>query len=299
MEISPKIIIIIVNYNGATDTIECLKSIIKSNNKDYKTIVVDNHSDIENYNLLNDFCITRSEVILLRAPQNGGFAYGNNIGIKYGFEHFPNCSLYWLLNNDTKIFPETIGKLLDFSTNCSMRIGIMGNKMNFYDNPNLIQAIGGKFNKYTCRCSHIGAYENDANQTFNTKFDYVVGASMLVRKVFIESVGVMNEDYFLFFEELDWIERGKKFNWAIAIDESNRILHKEGGSTNSRKKMSIKISRIQLRSRILFMKRFYPMYLPISLSAMMGMIIKYLFKGDVRHSFSLFKTLLKTMVYEK
>lgn len=297
MQNDPQIIIVIVNYNGTTDTIDCLKSILNSSVSTYLIIVVDNQSDKEKYLDLLAYSKNYNNIKLLQAPVNGGFAYGNNIGIKYGMLHYPKCSLYWLKNNDTKIFPDTIKQLLNYANHCSKSVGIMGNKMLFYDHPEIIQAVGGKFNRYTCRCSHIGAYKKN-NQHYNINADYVVGASMLVRKEFVDAVGLMCEDYFLYFEELDWIERGKKLNWRFSIDETNAILHKEGGSTNSRKKLSIRISTIQLRSRILFMKRYYPKYLPFAILSMIAMIFKYLVKGEFKMAKALLNTLLNTTIYE-
>lgn len=300
MQDNCKIAIIIVNYNNALDTIECLQSLNCSSNNDFNVIVVDNNSvDIE-YQKLKEYCVNNSKITLIQSDRNGGFAYANNIGITHVREKLPECEYYWLLNNDTKVFPDTIDKILKFATNVSKDVGVIGNKLLFYDNPRIIQAVGGRFNKYSCRCCHIGAYEEDIGQydKCDIRMDYVVGASMLIKKQFIESVGLMTEDYFLYFEELDWIERGKRLGWRIAYNCEANVLHKEGGSTHSREKISIEIGRIQLRSRILFMKRFYPQFLFCSIWPMLLMIGKYLVKGEVDYSLSLIKTFVKTMLYE-
>src|SRR5690606_28850584 len=90
--------------------------------------------------------------------------------------------------------------------------------------------------------------------------DYVVGASMLVPRSFLQEVGLLCEDYFLYYEELDWIYRGKEKKWTIDWCESSLVYHKEGGSIGSSanpKKRSVFSEINNFKSRHIFVKKFF------------------------------------------
>lgn len=284
--------IVIVNYNGSFDTLACVNSIIISSYNHYRIIVVDNNSkneDIENLETNQS-----DKFILIKNKHNDGFAKGNNIGIDYAIQNIKDLEYIWLLNNDTIIFKDTLSKLVNYIKNTEKSVGMIGHKMLFLDNPSKIQAVGGIYNKYLCRCFHLGAYETDMGQydKVNIKFDYIVGASMFVKREFIEDVGLMSEEYFLYFEELDWILRGRKKGWKFAYAPNISILHKEGGSTKSRSELNENIGAIQLCSRMTFTKKFHPSVYPLVIIAIIGMITKYYLKGKFRYANSLLKSFL-------
>lgn len=305
--------IIIVNYNGSIDTLTCIEYLLKSSYADYRIIVVDNASTSASLNILKQglekygnsdskngklvYC--NGFVTLIISGKNCGFAGGNNIGIKYAFDTLKHLKYIWLLNNDTTVKPSTLCCLVDHMNNADVRLGILGNKLLFLDDPTKIQAIGGVYNKWFARCKHIGAYETDRGQYDNPipTMDYVVGASMFVRKSFIEEVGYMSEDYFLYFEELDWILRGKACGWSIGYIPEAIVFHKEGGSTKENGIMISEFADIcQLRNRILFTKRFYPLCLISVLPMCAFTILLRLINGYASRSKVLFKEYIRVIL---
>lgn len=127
--------------------------------------------------------------------------------------------------------------------------------------------------------------------------DYVVGASMFVRKTFIEEVGYMSEDYFLYFEELDWILRGKACGWNIGYIPEAIVFHKEGGSTKEKGIMISEFADIcQLKNRILFTKRFYPLCLISVLPMCAFTILLRLINGRISRSKVLFKEYIRVIL---
>ncbi len=287
----PRVYIIIVNYKGYNDTIECLESIIENRYENYRIIVVDNYSENDslkfieswadskkealnhisfNESIINSEKVTAAEdvrLILLQANGNRGFAAGNNIGIKYALLE-NDFEYIWLLNNDTVIEKDSLAKLAKKAQgdkNNGLNTGITGSKLLFYDNRDIIQGVGGKYNKWIGSSKHIGGFEKDAGQYDNDKvkgkINYIIGASMFISKKFIEDVGLMCEDYFVYFEDLDWAVRGERKGWSIGYCWESRVYHKFGatiGSSENKKEKSEISDYYALKNRILFTKKFYP-----------------------------------------
>lgn len=295
--------IIIVNFNSTEDTIKCISSIFNSSNKDFHVLVIDNCSEESQYqglrNRVSEFENRYSGMItLLKSDFNGGFAYANNIGIKYAESTLKDWNYVWLLNNDTVIENDTIDKILSTMSVVPSNIGMMGHTLLYMDNPNLIQASGGHYNKILGRGENINAHcEDNTINRYPNNIDYIVGASMVIKKDFIKDVGLMTEDYFLFFEELDWIERGKKKGWDFFYTPDIAILHKHGGSTSkSNKETSFFSDKCSLRSRIMFCKRFYKAYLPSVIVASVGSALKRIFSGQFNNGIIMLKLIGKTIL---
>lgn len=306
--------IVIVNYNGDSDTFCCITSLLKSSFTDFRIIIVDNASRDDSISELTEnlssaygmyesknqmISFLNGKIIVLLSTINGGFAFANNIGAKYAIMNFPRLDFLWFLNNDTIVNHETLANLVNSLNWRDRQIGMLGNKLLFLDNPTKIQAIGGLYNKFLAKCTHIGAYELDNGQ-YDKKIphmDYIIGASMFVRKSFILDVGYMCEDYFLYFEELDWILRGKKKGWKFSYVSNAVVLHKEGGSTKvTSKKMSELSDVCQLRSRILFTKKNYPYCLCTVYLACFSTIVMRFIRGDIKRAGVLLKNYI-SLVY--
>lgn len=250
-----KIYIIILNYNGWKDTIECLESVLKLEYNNFQVIVCDNNSSNDSWNKIIDWAEGKERVLeskkeeyvfplekkplsyaiinkdtleqknekilLLQTENNGGFAFGNNCGIKYAIKQ-NDYRYIWFLNNDTVVDKKALINLKQYVER-KENIGICGSKLIYYSNEDKIQGLAGKYNPITGYTQHI-MEEKDLY-----KMSYVIGASMLVSKDFIKKVGLMNEVYFLYYEEIDWIERGKNlFKIDVCLDSV--VYHKEGAS---------------------------------------------------------------------
>lgn len=308
------VVIVIVNYNGFTDTLKCVETLLQSTYKEFYILVIDNNSTDGSINKMQngleslkvDFDVTDNvfmgqmchKVVIIKSLFNGGFAYANNIGIKYTQNNIDSYKYIWFLNNDTLVQDNTLQALVEYMKCAEGHIGLLGAKLMFMDNPQIIQGIGGKYNKFWARCSHIGAYEEDRGQYNNCTIlmDYIIGASMFVRKEFVDSVGLMCEDYFLYFEELDWINRGKCGEWKFAFCHDAIVLHKEGGSTKVNNNMISEIADVcQIKNRLLFTYKYYPFYLFSVLPACLLTILSRLIKGEPRRASILMKNVISTL----
>jgi len=312
MNHSEKIYIILVNYNGWKDTIECLESIFKSNYPSFQVIVCDNASSdnsIENIKRWAEGFITPDinfdnplkhlstpvvlkplpysyyqykdlvagvkpdslsddPLILIDTGANLGFAGGNNVGARFA-QMKNDYTHIWFLNNDTVIEKNAMEELVacySRSRKDKRKTGIIGSKLLYYNKPDTIQAVGGVYYRSLAYSRHIGSGQIDHGQ-FDTeylKMDYVVGASMFVSKDFIDDVGMMSDEYFIYYEETDWITRGRRKGWEIGYAYKSRVYHKEGASVGANKQKKTKSDFAVyyfFRNAIKFTKRYYPFFL--------------------------------------
>lgn len=274
--------IVIVNYNGWRDTLACIRSILLSVYTEYKIIIVDNassdHSVDELQKHLKLICkktngisknvqineVWYSEnIFLIQAINNAGFATGNNIALRWIKRQSVDFQYVWFLNNDTIIDSEALGSFVERMESESSRLGVLGGKLFYYDTENILQGAGGLYNSWLTRSKHIGCGESDEGQyeDRDLKMDYIIGASMFIRKEFIVDVGLMCEDYFLYFEELDWLLRGKCKGWFFGYEPKVKVFHKEGASTFSSKKVNLITDSYFVRNKFLFTYKFYPICL--------------------------------------
>lgn len=255
-----KVYIIILNYNGWNDTICCLESIFKLNYNSYSVVVCDNCSTDDSENKILEWKDKNLDKPFkyIQVQKNLGYAGGNNQGIKYVLTK-GDMDYIWVLNNDTVVDKDALTRLIE-KMRSDKKIGMCGSKLVSYYNHSLIQGYGGTLNKWFGISKHIVDKNNISNMF------YVIGASMFVSKKFLDQIGLMNEEYFLYYEETDWAIRAKKrFKIDCAIDSI--VYHKEGASIGANSwdvnNKSILADYFAIRNRILFMKKYYPCRLPI------------------------------------
>lgn len=281
---------IIVNWRRGIDTIACIESLRACKGITNHLVVVENGSHDGSKELLRNYldktlhCDQSAEsdsieiyqyntpsstetITLICSNKNLGFAGGNNLGYKsINHQHY---DYFWFLNNDTEILPDTLEQLLETSL-ADSKIGICGSTLIYAHDRDIIQALGGaKFNYYTgCgkeRHNRQRLSELNERAHLSGDIDYISGASMLVSRQFIETVGLMCEDYFLYYEEIDWAVRGRKLGYKLGYAKNSFVYHKEGavlGSGKSHKRSSLS-EYYGISSRIKFTKKHFPFYLPI------------------------------------
>lgn len=269
--------VLILNWNGWRDTIECLESIQQSVGVSFRIVVCDNDSldhsldkivvwataggkPFVRYDRVQAESGGQAEesapLVLIQTGANLGFAGGNNVGLRYCLAH-GGFDYVWVLNNDTVVAPDALAQLVARMQR-DPAIGMCGSKLIFYHQPGQVQAYGGSaFDARRGVVVPIGQFSPvDAScdvAAVEAQTAYVVGASMLVSTPFLQSVGLMCEDYFLYFEEIDWAFRARgKFTLAYA--DASVVWHKEGGSigSSSIKEPSATSTKYLYRNRVIF-----------------------------------------------
>ncbi len=239
--------IISVNFNQAYMTELFLNSIYSTNTyQPIEIIVVDNGST---NNPVSRWILKYPEVIFIRSEINLGFAGGNNLGIKAAKGDY-----YFLVNNDTEFTPQLLDKLLKVVAE-NLTIGMISPKIRYFDRPDLIQYVGyTEMNYFTARNSCIGQFETDLGQYdhLTGPTGYIHGAAMLIKKECVDQVGLMAENFFLYYEEYDWCDRVKKAGYGVWVVADALIYHKESVSVG---KVSALKEYFMNRNRILFIRR--------------------------------------------
>jgi GT2 family glycosyltransferase len=204
-------------------------------------------------------------LILIDNEENRGFAAGNNVGLRYALDQ-PDMTHVWILNNDTLVDPDCLPSMQSRLSR-EHSPAVCGSIIHFFDNPETIQAIGGNcFNKRTgVALQSEGRFRAEHQledcDLIEERIDYVSGCSMMMPRSLLERVGLLNEDYFLYYEEIDWFTRaGLSFRICIAADA--HVYHREGGSIGSptwqRATPSLVADFHIFRSKHLFMRKYHP-----------------------------------------
>lgn len=219
----PLVYIILLNYNGWRDTIECIESLNKIKYKNFEIIVVDNNSTDNSREKLLEYAKINN-YIFLESESNNGFAAGNNLGVKFALKNNPEYIL--LLNNDTIVEPEFLTELIACAKK-NNNVGIIGGKIYNYPEMNNLWYAGGYINKLTARGKHkIEDYDKECET------DFITGCMQLINIIALKDVGLMDEQYFLYYEDLDYCMKFKNKGYKLVYTPNSIIYHKCGGSAS-------------------------------------------------------------------
>jgi len=239
--------IVTVNYNQPQATLALLNSIkLYYPEANLEIILVDNGSS---ENKEADFKSCYKGINFIRSEVNIGFAAGNNLGIRKATGDY-----LFLVNNDTEFTADLIETLVDTMEKFP-EIGIISPKIKYFDQPDMIQYAGfTPMNYYTCRNHCIGQFEIDKGQYDHivAPTGYVHGAAMMLSRVALLKAGEMAENYFLYYEEMDWCEKIKNAGFEIWVNTNATIYHKESLAVG---KNSALKAYFMNRNRILFIRR--------------------------------------------
>ena len=220
---SGRVAIIVLNWNGLADTVECLESLKKITYPNHEIIMVDNGSDGDDAGVLEEKF--GDHIHLVRNDRNYGYAGGNNIGIKYALANStPDYVL--VLNNDTTVAPDFLDHLISAAEG-DAATGIVGPCAYYHSFPDRIYAAGGRVSMRTGQTFHIGMKETDRGQ-YGTRreVDYLPGCCLLIKRAVIEQAGLFDESYFCYWEESDYCFRAREADYKIVYVPEARIWHK-------------------------------------------------------------------------
>lgn len=238
------VMVVIVNYRTPAMVIDCLRSLEPqiSQYSNATVTVVDNASGDNSVGAIAAAIHAAgwsSWVTLLCSPINGGFSYGNNFAIRPALSAISRPDCFWLLNPDTVARPNALRALSDFMQT-NPEAAICGSGIDFADGtpwpcafrfPSILSEFerAFAFGPVTWLCSRwvVSRHMGDVPE----RADWVSGASMMVRREVFETVGLMDEDYFLYFEETDYCLQAKSHNFQCWYVPQGRITHITGQST--------------------------------------------------------------------
>jgi GT2 family glycosyltransferase len=281
---SPKVAVVVVHTENLDNTIQCIESLLSSNYPNKVIVICDNSSDVSlsdqlveriiavtncGINILakTELCqsndVSIGGINIIRCGQNLGYAAAANLGFMLTLKDV-STKYAWLLNDDVAVESSCLTHMISRSE-AVPNAGICGSRCVYYHNPHRIQALGGgKFFRWSGRSALIGNMSQaDAvvNQShIEQELDFVFGASMLVSRPFLEEVGLMSEEYFIYCEEPDWAMRGRA-KWAFLYSHDAVVFHKGGatiGTGTSLATTNPTAEFYMLRSRLIFTRKFFP-----------------------------------------
>lgn len=219
----PLVYIILLNWRGWRDTIGCLRSLGNLAYPNYRTLVVDNGSTDDSVARIRK---ASPDALLIETGENLGFAGGNNVGIRHALER--GADYIWILNNDTIVELATLSAMVE-AAGAKSRIGAVGSVLYHMKEPNRVQTWGGgRINLWR------GVSRYNAGPVSEDMLHYITGASLLISREALQDVGLLDEDFFMYWEDADLGFRLRKAGWNLATANDSRVWHKEYGGTNGR-----------------------------------------------------------------
>lgn len=244
----PDVAIIVLNWNKAADTIECLQSLEQLGYTAYRVIVVDNGSTDGSVTTIT---AAYPDVTILEAEKNLGYAGGNNLGIEYALED--GCDYVWLLNDDVTVAPDSLSALMSAAL-AEPLAGFLGPKVYMREDLQRILSAG----VLLCdgwRPRHRGIGELDEGQ-FDTvvEVDCLSGCALLASRRIIETAGLLDKDFFAYHEEIDWCYRGQQAGFKALFVPQARVWHPD---TRSRDVDSPLVTYYMSRNYLLFLAKYH------------------------------------------
>lgn len=219
----PNVGIVISNYNGWQDTVQCLESLQKQTYRNFEIILLDDASTNDSVQQLQKH-LTENTVFL---PQeaNSGFAAVNNVGMRRALAD--GCDWVLLLNNDTVVAPDFLETLLRETPAGAVSCP----KMLFLDPPHEIWFAGGELDRATGKVKHLGGHEKDGPAFAEKKqVSFITFCCVLLPRQVVEEVGFLDETLFMYCEDVDYCIRLADAGVPLWLLPDARIWHKAGGS---------------------------------------------------------------------
>ncbi|WP_316674360.1 glycosyltransferase family 2 protein [uncultured Tolumonas sp.] len=320
MSSNKNVSIIVLNWNNAPDTIECINSILKLSYDNFNLIICDNNSTdgsydeilfhLEKINLnnrrfhcFNQFdskgkafsVINNRDVFLIQTGHNLGYAGGNNVGIRFALTLL-NSEYIWILNNDTEVEPKSLQSFISYF-DMHKNIDVLGSKVVYFNDRNMIQSMGGYYNKLLMTTRNA-FYDYSVNYKFSDSeiqsLDYLVGASLCINRRVFDDVGLLEEKYFLYYEEIDFFNRIKnKFSFSVCLDSI--VYHKVGASTKKGK--SDIADFCSIRNRLLIAKKYHPYSYVFVWSSLVFILINRIRRKNYKQAFNVIRIFFGKRVF--
>jgi GT2 family glycosyltransferase len=248
----PLVSIVLVNWNGLSDTLACARSCLEMAGPRFEIVIVDNDSSDGSAAALTAALGSNPAVTLLLSKQNLGYAGANNLAITRALA--AGTEFVWLLNNDTIVNPKSLQALVDAAAT-HPRAGMLGSKILYFDQPNTIWFAGGSVQKHGHHYSvHRGFKEIDRGQYDQVEeVEYLTGCSLLVRAATLRDIHLMPEEYFMYWEDVDWCTRARLAGWSCMYVPESTLLHKVNSSTNDQPDARV---RYETRNRLRYLWHF-------------------------------------------
>lgn len=229
MAYTPEIAVILVNWNGYAYTQACLASLEKVESPKFQVILVDNASrNQEGRQLKKEF----PHLHLIENTENLGFTGGNNVGLRHALNQ--GYQQFLLLNNDTLVEPSFLQEMQRTLAQ-HPKCGLVQPLILFLHEPTKIWSAGGKWNSFLGQAKTLG--DRASVSSFHleaTDLDWATGCCMLLSKEAVEVAGLLDEQYFAYFEDVEWSLRIRKAGFGLKLAPKAKIYHEAGAASKKK-----------------------------------------------------------------
>lgn len=252
----PKVYIIILNYNGKTDTLECLESIFRISYLNYKVILADNGSTDETISAVHRKFGNKVKVI--ENEKNLGFAEGNNVGIREALK--AGADFILILNNDTVVNPNFLDILIK-NIQAHPEFSVFSPQIRKYPEKNKIWYAGGRiiWPVASVQMFNRGHLISQTKLKRATQVSFVTGTAMLIKASVFKRVGLLDKKFYLYWEETDWEVRAARAGYKFLYVPDAVIWHKVGKTSGGAK--NPKMQYYFFRNNLLFARKNLPIWL--------------------------------------
>jgi GT2 family glycosyltransferase len=213
--VRPRVHIVLLNWNSWSETSACLSSLENLQYENRKVIVVDNGSTDDSVSRIRER-FAWAEIVL--TGKNLGFPRGCNVGIRRVLAE--SSDYVWLLNNDATVDPGALDALVD-KAESDPQIGAVGSAVYCMEEPTQLQAWGGGYVNFW-----IGRSRHFLKPVADEKIQYIMGASLLIPRRALETVGLLDERIFLYWDDPEYCWRLRSAGWKLAVAGQSKIWHK-------------------------------------------------------------------------
>lgn len=213
----PSVCVVVLNYNDAEDTTRCVESVLRMRYSPFEVVIVDNASPDGSGALLRERFPSCHHI---QSPHNDGYAAGNNQGIRYALSR--SAEWVFILNNDTIVEPDTLKAMIEAGQE-SVGAGIVTCRI-LYERTGAPYASAGRIHPWLCAVTPLPSERRKSVASVN----YVAGCAMVVRKDVFETVGLLDERYFMYFEDVEFAMRAHA-KFTLLYTPGSTVYHKSGG----------------------------------------------------------------------
>lgn len=222
----PKVFVIVLNYDGIGFLEKCLRSVLAMDFPNFQVILVDNGSQDGSLEMAKK---KFPDIIFLQNTENLGFSKGNNVGIRYALGK--NADYVLLLNNDTLVDKNLLSCLVENAQKNS-KLGILS-PLIFGADGKEVWFSGGRIDWLRMRTIH----RRDIFSQHLRKSKFITGCAMFVKRDVFERIGLLDEDFFLYWEDADFCFRARKAGFETAVVSCCKIRHFEASENLNQNKV--------------------------------------------------------------
>jgi GT2 family glycosyltransferase len=224
---SPRVCIVIVTWNQRQTTTDCLDTVLKMTYPDFEVILVDNGSTDDTVRYVTEHY---PGVEVIAHPENLGFAVGSNIGIRRSLEK--RCDYVFLLNNDTLVPHNLLDELISQAEHLP-DAGVISPRITYADDPERVWFAGTRRNPLTLEARDIGPHGPRRTHATGTQtVGYVFGTAMLIRKEVLGIIGLFDETFFMYYEDMDFCLRAEAAGFRLYYVPAVTVRHRVATSTS-------------------------------------------------------------------